>query len=108
MYVLIRQLVNTKEWLIACEYLVASGLTSSSRTRFAGRGRKGMLRRRLRSARTYQVSSCRLHKHGGAFTHRPQEWKDAAMALDEYLHFDEWKTVDEDPYYDWKLVRKVR
>jgi hypothetical protein len=37
-----------------------------------------------------------------------QEWKDAALALDEYLHFDEWKTVDEDPYYDWKLVRKVR
>lgn len=30
------------------------------------------------------------------------------MALDEYLHFDEWKTVDDDPYYDWKLVRKVR
>lgn len=71
MYVIIRQLVNTKEWLIAW------------------RGRKGVLRRRLRSARTYG------------------EWKDAALALDEYLHFDEWKTVDEDPYYDWKLVRKV-
>lgn len=28
--------------------------------------------------------------------------------MDEYLHFDEWKTVEEDPYYDWKLVRKVR
>lgn len=71
MYVLIRQLVNTKEWLIAW------------------RGRKGELRRRLRNARNYQ------------------EWKEAAIALDEYLHFDEWKTVDEDPYYDWKLVRKV-
>ncbi|KAI0761733.1 hypothetical protein BC629DRAFT_1726055 [Irpex lacteus] len=35
------------------------------------------------------------------------EWKDAALALDEYLHFDEWKTIDEDSYYDWKLVRKV-
>ncbi|KAI0092473.1 acyl transferase/acyl hydrolase/lysophospholipase [Irpex rosettiformis] len=70
-YILIRQLVNTKEWLIAW------------------RGRKGMLRKRLRGAKTYQ------------------EWKDAALALDEYLHFDEWKTVDEDSYYDWKLVRKV-
>lgn len=37
-----------------------------------------------------------------------QEWKDAALALDEYMHFDEWKLVDEDMYYDWKLVRKVR
>ncbi|CDO75595.1 hypothetical protein BN946_scf184858.g35 [Trametes cinnabarina] len=37
-----------------------------------------------------------------------QEWKDAALALDEYMHFDEWKLIDEDPYYDWKLVRKVR
>ena len=37
-----------------------------------------------------------------------EEWKAAAVALDEYLHFEEWKKVDEDPYYDWKLVRKVR
>lgn len=36
-----------------------------------------------------------------------QEWKDAALALDEYLHFEDWKAVDEDPYYDWKLVKKV-
>lgn len=36
-----------------------------------------------------------------------QEWKDAATILDEYLHFDEWKKVDEDPYYDWRLVKKV-
>ena len=36
-----------------------------------------------------------------------QEWKDAALSLDEYLKFDAWKTIDEDPYYDWKLVRKA-
>ena len=36
-----------------------------------------------------------------------QEWKDAALALDEYMHFDEWKAIEEDLYYDWKLVRKV-
>lgn len=23
------------------------------------------------------------------------------------MHFDEWKVVDEDAFYDWKLVRKV-
>ena len=23
------------------------------------------------------------------------------------MKFDEWKTVDEDPFYDWRLVRKV-
>lgn len=27
--------------------------------------------------------------------------------MDAYMHFDEWKRVDEDPYYDWKLVKKV-
>ncbi|KAI0832430.1 patatin-domain-containing protein [Trametes gibbosa] len=72
MYVIIRQLVNAKEWVSAW------------------RGRRGILRARLRNARTYQ------------------EWKDAALALDEYMHFDDWKLLDEDSYYDWKLVRKVR
>ncbi|KAI0375647.1 patatin-domain-containing protein [Pilatotrama ljubarskyi] len=72
MYVIIRQLVNAKEWVSAW------------------RGRRGILRARLRNANTYQ------------------EWKDAALALDEYMHFDDWKLIDEDPYYDWKLVRKVR
>ncbi|KAI0719545.1 patatin-domain-containing protein [Cerioporus squamosus] len=72
MYIMIRQLVNAKEWLSAW------------------RGRRGILRKRLRNARTYQ------------------EWKDAALALDEYMHFDDWKLMDEDMYYDWKLVRKVR
>ncbi|KZT05528.1 patatin-domain-containing protein [Laetiporus sulphureus 93-53] len=72
LYVLIRQLVNAKEWLSAW------------------RGRKGVLRQRLRNAQTYQ------------------EWKEAALVLDEYMHFDEWKHIEEDPYYDWKLVRRVR
>ncbi|KIM67964.1 hypothetical protein SCLCIDRAFT_107258 [Scleroderma citrinum Foug A] len=71
LYVTIRQLVNTKEWLTAW------------------RGRKGLLRKRLRAARTYD------------------EWKEAALALDEYLNFNEWKKIDEDTFYDWKLVKKV-
>ncbi|KAF9567310.1 patatin-domain-containing protein [Agrocybe pediades] len=71
-YVVIRQLVNTKEWISAW------------------RGHKGKLRMKLRAARTYE------------------EWKEAALVLDEFLGFDEWKSQDEDPYYDWKLVRKVK
>ncbi|EMD40725.1 hypothetical protein CERSUDRAFT_111304 [Gelatoporia subvermispora B] len=72
LYVVIRQLVNTKEWLSAW------------------RGRKGQLRKKLRGAKTYE------------------EWKEAALVLDKYLGFNDWKKIDEDPYYDWKLVRKVR
>ncbi|KAJ7507844.1 patatin-domain-containing protein [Mycena galericulata] len=70
-YVFLRQLVNIKEWVSAW------------------RGKKGLLRKNLRAARTYE------------------EWKQAALVLDEYLHFDEWKKEDEDAFYDWKLVRKV-
>ncbi|KAG6916105.1 hypothetical protein DXG01_008432 [Tephrocybe rancida] len=71
-YIMIRQLVNTKEWITAW------------------RGKKGVLRKNLRATRNYQ------------------EWKQAAMTLDEYLEFHEWKNVDEDPFYDWKLVKRVR
>jgi hypothetical protein len=31
-----------------------------------------------------------------------------ANQLDEHLHFGDWKKVDEDPFYDWMLVRKVK
>ncbi|KAF9534295.1 patatin-like phospholipase domain-containing protein [Crepidotus variabilis] len=56
----------------------------------AWRGEKGRLRKRLRGAKTYE------------------EWKDAATTLDRFLQFEEWKKVDEDPFYDWMLVRKVK
>ncbi|KAI0028467.1 acyl transferase/acyl hydrolase/lysophospholipase, partial [Vararia minispora EC-137] len=72
LYILIRQLVNAKEYISAW------------------RGRKGLLRKRLRGSQSYD------------------EWKDAARTLDEYLEFDVWKHADEDPFYDWRLVRKVR
>ncbi|KAG6836520.1 hypothetical protein H0H93_007197 [Arthromyces matolae] len=71
-YVVIRQLVNTKEWFTAW------------------RGTKGVLRKNLRAARTYQ------------------EWKEAAAVLDQFLNFDQWKTIDEDQFYDWRLVKKVK
>ncbi|XP_006460313.1 hypothetical protein AGABI2DRAFT_117271 [Agaricus bisporus var. bisporus H97] len=72
LYVLVRQLVNGKEWISAW------------------RGKKGRLRKKLRAAQTYE------------------EWKEAAAEMDNHLQFDEWKKVDEDPFYDWKLVRKVK
>ncbi len=28
--------------------------------------------------------------------------------LDDFLDFDEWKRTDEDPFYDWRLIGKVR
>ncbi|KAL0949527.1 hypothetical protein HGRIS_009578 [Hohenbuehelia grisea] len=71
-YVIIRQMVNTKEWISAW------------------RGKKGILRKKLRSSKSYE------------------EWIAAAKTLDEYLKFDEWKKVDEDTFYDWRLVRKVK
>ncbi|KAJ1308648.1 hypothetical protein OPQ81_004342 [Rhizoctonia solani] len=55
----------------------------------AWRGKKGKLRANLRQARTYD------------------EWKAAARVMDEYLGFEAWKQDDEDPYYDWTLVKKV-
>lgn len=37
-----------------------------------------------------------------------QDWKVIAKELDEYLKFDAWKLQDEDRFYDYKLVRKVK
>ena len=52
------------------------GLESSPQLMvFLGRGRKGLLRSKLRSAKSYA------------------EWKTAALTLDQYLGFDEWKKV---------------
>jgi hypothetical protein len=72
----------------------------------AGRGRKGLLRKRLRGSQNYEVRSCSPHSHRLA-DHSDQEWKDAARTLDDYLGFDEWKQADEDPFYDWRLLKKV-
>ncbi|CAK5275540.1 unnamed protein product [Mycena citricolor] len=55
-----------------------------------GRGKKGLLRKNLRGSKSYE------------------EWKKAALVMDDYLKFNEWKKEDEDAFYDWKLVRKVQ
>ncbi|KAF9515224.1 hypothetical protein BS47DRAFT_1316199 [Hydnum rufescens UP504] len=72
LYVLIRQIVNAFEWLLAW------------------RGQKAQIRARLRKAKSWE------------------EWKDIAQVMDDHLGFDEWKKDEEDPYYDFSLVRKVR
>ncbi|KAF7965985.1 hypothetical protein HWV62_40557 [Athelia sp. TMB] len=71
-------------------YVFIRQLVNGKEWLLAWRGRKGALRKQLRAARSYE------------------EWKKAALAMDEHLKFQEWKQVDEDPYYDWRLVRKVR
>ncbi|KAG8956859.1 hypothetical protein FRC04_000337 [Tulasnella sp. 424] len=71
LYVFIRQCVNMFEWLVAW------------------RGRKGVLRKKLRVAKTYE------------------EWKETAKELDEYLSYNEWKKEPEDPFYDYTLIKKV-
>ncbi|ADV22477.1 patatin-like phospholipase domain-containing protein [Cryptococcus gattii E566] len=56
----------------------------------AWRGYKAKLRKELRKAKTYD------------------EWVDTAKKLDKHLGFDDWKDVEEDSYFDWALVRRVR
>lgn len=56
----------------------------------AWRGQKGSLRKKLRAATTYP------------------EWKQAAREMDTYLGFDEWKQSEDDSYFDYNLVRRVR
>jgi hypothetical protein len=74
-----------------------------------GRGKKGQLRKNLRNAKTYEVCTFMgvACSHADHLYFLLQEWKKAAIVLDEYLGFQEWKKADEDPFYDWMLVRKV-
>ncbi|CBQ70422.1 conserved hypothetical protein [Sporisorium reilianum SRZ2] len=72
LYVLVRQLVNLIEYSIAW------------------RGKKGQLRKRMRSASNYA------------------DWKEAALAQDDFLGYEKWKTEDGSGFYDWILVKKVK
>ena len=74
LYVFTRQIVNTWEFLVS----------------LISRPHQRLLRRRLRSAKTWH------------------EWRDAALEMDAYLGFDAWKAIDEDNKYDYPLVRKVK
>lgn len=65
------------EWLFACECV--NGIFVRFAQLYPGRGRKGVLRQRLRNAKSYQ------------------EWKEAALTMDDYLGFNEWKRVSGRP-----------
>lgn len=72
LYVLVRQLVNVIEYSVAW------------------RGKKGQLRKRMRSASNYT------------------DWKEAALEQDDFLGYEKWKTEDGSGFYDWILVKKVK
>ncbi|KAG7575453.1 hypothetical protein FFLO_00272 [Filobasidium floriforme] len=55
-----------------------------------GQRRKRKLVRKLKASTTYE------------------EWRNTATELDYALGFQEWKETDEDPKYDYPLIRKVR
>lgn len=74
LYVFVRQIVNAIEWMFACAPSL-NFLLPAHINHIPGRGRKGQLRKRLRSARSYT------------------EWKEAAQTMDEFLGFDLWKRV---------------
>lgn len=67
-----------------CLYVISPVWIIATTHVFAGRGRKGLLRSKLRGARSYA------------------EWKAAALTLDQYLGFDEWKKVCR-----WSLAKEI-
>jgi hypothetical protein len=76
LYIFIRQVVRGLEWLFACRLIPWLRIIATTNSVLhPGRGRKGLLRFKLRGAKTYA------------------EWKAAALTLDQYLGFDEWKKV---------------
>ncbi|RXK35428.1 hypothetical protein M231_07332 [Tremella mesenterica] len=54
------------------------------------RGKRGKLRAKMRKSQTYE------------------EWVTIAKELDALLGFDKWKEQEEDVYFDWSLVKRVR
>ncbi|KAH7105702.1 patatin-domain-containing protein [Auriculariales sp. MPI-PUGE-AT-0066] len=71
-------------------YVLVRQIVNAVEWLFQWSGRKGHLRRELRRAKTYE------------------EWKTAARTMDEYMGFNAWKRIEDDHFYDWTLVKKVR
>jgi hypothetical protein len=71
--------VNVIEWTLACGCLLLIRFNFGLILSQSGRGKKGVLRKRLRSARSWK------------------EWKEAAKVMDDYLEFDVWKAVSFSP-----------
>ncbi|EST06372.1 Patatin/Phospholipase A2-related [Kalmanozyma brasiliensis GHG001] len=71
-------------------YVIVRQLVNVIEYTIAWRGTKGQLRKRMRSADNHT------------------EWKEAALAQDEFLGYERWKTEDGSGFYDWILVKKVK
>lgn len=71
-------------------YVLVRQLVNLIEFSIAWRGQKGQLRKRMRSADNYT------------------DWKEAALAQDDYLGYEKWKTEDGSGFYDWILVKKVK
>ncbi|CAO1627935.1 unnamed protein product [Parajaminaea phylloscopi] len=70
-YVVTRQIVNVVEWMVA------------------HRGKKGVIRRKMRKAHTFE------------------DWTKTALELDGFMDHEKWKNQDASGMYDWILVKKV-
>jgi hypothetical protein len=113
LYVILRQIVWGIEWTLACKYPhphPRSDQPYTNRTGILIRdepkpfpafphspglpaiGKRNIrhLLARLRSSSSYT------------------QWLLAARELDKTIGFEEWKSQDEDPKYDYPLIRKVR
>jgi len=96
LYVFLRQIVNGIEWTVACKRARralnhSKECSSRSCSRPAiGQRRKRKLVGKLKASKTYA------------------EWRNTATELDHALGFQDWKETDEDPKYDYPLIRKVR
>lgn len=71
-------------------YVLVRQLVNLIEYSIAWRGQKGQLRKRMRGATDYA------------------QWKEAALAQDDFLGYEKWKTEDGSGFYDWILVKKVK
>jgi len=104
--VLIRQLVNGKEWISACKSLPDVQASLDYRLWLAQGGERKASFESVYEPHRHTMCVCSSTALAPIDVCQ-QEWKEAAHALDEYLEFEEWKKVEEDPYYDYLLIKKV-
>ncbi|ORX37891.1 acyl transferase/acyl hydrolase/lysophospholipase [Kockovaella imperatae] len=77
-------------WLEFSAYVITRQIVNVFEYSVAWWGHKARLRQEMRKSKTYD------------------EWTASARKLDRYLGFDQWKEADEDPYFDYVLVKRVR
>jgi hypothetical protein len=71
-----------------------------------GRGQRGRLRLLLRNSTTYEEVRLPLFP-SELPTDVCSQWKERALALDDYLHYSDWKRSPQNAYYDSALIKRV-